>query len=504
MFIVNHFGQFLPSHDASTSHPLGDNATRFSKLMGCGGTFAFMAKRKTNIGPDGIWRPRTLKIQYTDEKLTPAAGLGPFVDAFVQSPQFEKLKQCVPGRSSNAAYDSMQFVLPLMAGFWHGSDCLEDMETLDEKQPDLRYRFEGIPSPRAFGDYLRDFRSEHFEAINELLTKQGLAARKEFAPDQPLILDMDSTSHIQSGSQIEGLGVNYKGEICLDSLDSFDELGFCYGFRLREGGTFSSVGAPAEIDRIFRHLSYSQEKHYRADSAFCNEECITACIRRGAYFTITAHGNTGWESRVSQVTNWQAWQYTPEEIEVAAAKKKTLPEVEVGTLLYKPQWSENLRFYIVVKRTRVKEATFDLFSPQGEQNEGWKYYGVITNWNLLKHMPQRVLEHHAKRGNSENFIREKKIHLDLKHFPCLQMNANFGYGLIAMVAYNFLRIIARLDEPTRPHYAKKLRNKFLFIPGKVVKHARQMFLRIPQIFRKEVELMKSGWAGNLEAALAMG
>jgi len=37
----------------------------------------------------------------------------------------------------------------------------------------------------------------------------------------------------------------------------------------------------------------------------------------------------------------------------------------------------------------------------------------------------------------------------------------------------------------------------------VVSHARQMFLRIPSKFREEVELMKTGWAGDLEAALAM-
>lgn len=462
-----------------------------------------MAKRKTNIGPDGIWRPRTLKIQYTDEKLTPSAGLGPLVDAFVESPQYEKLKACVPTRSSNASYDPMQFVLPLMAGFWHGYDCLEDMQGY-RSLPDMIYRFQGMPQPRAFGDFLRAFKSEHWEAMNELLTKQGLSARKELAPGRPLILDMDSTSHVQSGAKIEGLGLNYKGEYCLDSLDSFDELGFCYGFRLREGGTFSSVGASSEIDRIFKHLPFQDEKHYRADSAYCNEEVIRACIRRGAFFTITAHGNTGWESKVGSITNWTPWQYTREELEWAAAKKRSLPEIEVGSMLYQPGWSENLRFQIVVKRTRVREATFNLFMPAQEELEGWKYYGVITNWDLFRHSPQQVLEHHQKRGNSENFIREKKIHLDLKHFPCIAMSANFGYGLIAMVAYNFMRLISRLDQPDKPHYAKRLRSKYLHIPGKVVKHARQMFLRIPGVFRKEVELMQSRWAGKLEAALAMG
>lgn len=459
-----------------------------------------MGKRKT-VGSDGIWRPRKLRIEFTDEKITPSTGLGQLVDLFVDSPQYEKLKTCVPSRTSNASYDSMQFVLPLMAGFWYGYDCLEDMEKLEVK-PDMSFLFEGIPKPRAFGDFLRDFGSVHFEAMNDFLTRQGFAARKHFAPEKPFILDMDGTSHMQSGSKIEGLGFNYKGEWCLDSLDSFDELGFCYGFRLRQGGTFSAVGAPQEIERIFSHLKYSDEKHFRGDSAYCNEDEVRACLKKGAKFTITAHGNTGWESRLESITNWEPWQYTQEEIQWAEARKKSLPEIELGSLVYQPGWSDAVRFFIVVKRTRVSADTgASLFEHAAG---GWRYYGVLTNWDLYRHSRQSVIEHHSKRGNSENFIREQKIHLDLKHFPCLKMDANFGYGLIAMVAYNFLRIIARLDSPDKPHFAKKIRHKYIFIPGKMVKHARQMFLRIPQVFRKEVSLMKSGWAGTLEAALAMG
>lgn len=455
-----------------------------------------MAKRRT-LDADGIWRPKKVKIEYTNEKLTASAGLGPFVDAFVDSPQYEELRKCVPSRGSNASYDPMQFILPLMSGFWHGYDCLDDMEKF-EGSADMQHRMEGLPSVRAFGDFLRAFTPDHHELQNEFLAKQALAARRILAPDAPLILDMDSTSHVQSGSKIEGLGVNYKGEICLDSLDSFDELGFAYGFRLREGGTYSSVGAGAEIDRIFRHLRFSDEKYFRADSAYCNEEVLRACLRQGARFTITAHGNMGWESRVNEITNWEAWQYTEEEQKVAEKRKQSLPKAEVGSFLYQPSWNEGLRFQVVVVRTPTEQRSlFDAV--------GFKHYAVLTNFDLFPEgSRQRVITHHRKRGNSENFIREKKIHLDLKHFPCLSMNANRAYGLIAMIAYNFMRLIARLDEPEKPHFAKKLREKFLYIPGKFVKHARRVFMKIPKRFREEVDLMQSRWAGQLQAALALG
>jgi hypothetical protein len=453
-----------------------------------------MAKRKT-LDKDGNWKPRKVQIIYTDEALTPSAGLGPMVDAFVESPQFPALKKCVPARNSNASYDPMQFVLPLMAGFWHDYECLEDIRKLEAK-PDMTHRLEGIPSPRAIGDYLREFESVNFTAINEFMVKQSLAARRALAPDAPITIDMDSTSHVQSGLKIEGVEINYKGEWALDSLDAFDELGFCYGFQLRPGATFSSVGAEDEITRIFNHLRDFKEKLYRADSAFCNEAVIRACLLANAKFTITAHGNTGWELRINQIKNWEPWSYTDAEMKIAAAKKLTLPEIDLGSMHYSPEWAENIRFNIIVKRTKINSTS--LF-----EQDGYKYYGVLTNIDLFYKTRQSVMEHHQKRGNSENFIREKKIHFDLKHFPCLKMNANTAYGLIAMVGYNFLRLVARLDEPDRPHFAKKIREKFLHIPGKFVKHARQFFLKIPLRYKKEVENMRVGWAGLLEAALAM-
>lgn len=52
------------------------------------------------------------------------------------------------------------------------------------------------------------------------------------------------------------------------------------------------------------------------------------------------------------------------------------------------------------------------------------------------------MEHHALRGNSENFIREEKYGYDLKHFPCQKLSANHAYGLFALIAHNFLRTIA--------------------------------------------------------------
>jgi hypothetical protein len=170
---------------------------------------------------------------------------------------------------------------------------------------------------------------------------------------------------------------------------------------LRLGGTFSSQGAPELIGKVFDHLRYGDIKYLRADSAFHNKKCILSCVGAGASFTITAHRNSTWEDKVKAgiITSWVSWEYSELELKKAAEQGITLPVAELGSMVYKPGWSDNLRFYIVVKRTLVKDK---------KGNEVWKYYGIVTNWNLFRRKLQDLVEFHQRRANCENFIREEK------------------------------------------------------------------------------------------------
>ena len=443
------------------------------------------------------WKPREFIYEFTDEDLTASAGLGPLIDLFVASPQYAKLRECLPPRKSNASFDTGHFALSLLSGFWYGHDSLDDLEEF-ERDPGIEDKLGELPSARAVGDWLRDFSPDLRSKLCRYLARQALSCRRQLGNSEPVTIDLDSTSHEQSGVKMEGLGINYDGKWCLDSLVAYDELGLCYGMDLRPGATFSAQGAPAMIESIFSNFSFKEEKHFRADSAFCNEEVIRACLAKGAKFTITMHGNTGWENRMPEITAWTPWEYSKEEREAALSKKRELPKVELGSFFYQPGWSENLRFPCVVKRTWVEGA--DLFGAGH-----WKHYAVLSNRNLLTNSLQIIMEHHAKRGNAENFIREEKYAYDLKHFPCQKIAANHAYGMLALVAHNFLRTIALLYRPDKPHFSKKLRRRFIFLPGKLIKHARQLVMKIPRRFMREVMLMRE-WtrAATSSTALARG
>jgi hypothetical protein len=207
---------------------------------------------------------------------------------------------------------------------------------------------------------------------------------------------------------------------------------------------------------------------------------------------------------------------------MASATARSAPaQVQMSRIHWTPKWSEKaeskLVFPILVKRTwnknreeelKKKGHQTSLFHHDGFKHEDpWDYYAIVTNFPLdlstekivdnqatrekIKRWGlQEVFEHHQKRGNAENFIREEKYGYDLKHFPCLKLNANYAYGLLAMVAHNILRWVAIMTRPDKPHFSKKLRKHFVFIPGKIVHHARQVFLKLMEFHYQGVQKLR--------------
>jgi hypothetical protein len=71
-----------------------------------------------------------------------------------------------------------------------------------------------------------------------------------------------------------------------------------------------------------------------------------------------------------------------------------------------------------------------------------------------------------------------------------------------LALHNHLRTIALLDNREKPLYAKRFRFKFIYHPGKIVKHARRQILRIAHQLAKEVQWIKTAWAATRGPALA--
>jgi Transposase DDE domain group 1 len=460
----------------------------------------------------GEFHPTVFKLMATEDKLTAASGLATIMEVFDQSPLASGFRNALPKRSTanNRSGGSYRLGLIQLNSFIYGHDSLDDLEEFRE-DPLLEAALKGeVPAPKTIGDFLRDFTTDNHRKMNGYLRDMSRAIRKqlieiqpqEHKPNKAMVIDIDSTSHEQSGEKIEGCAYNYKNIWGLYSEVAFDELGLCHAVQLAPGNTKPGSTCVPLIEHCFSDLKFDVEKYFRADSAYCWEEPIRALIRLGVTYTIAAHdGTTGWRSHIGEITEWQSWIYSEEEILKAEKRGKKLPKIEIGRFYWQPSWAESLRIPVIVKRTWKEPEQLGLITLPGE----WTYYGIITNWNLFYNSLQSVMQFYLKRGNSENFIREEKYGFDLLHMPCLAMNANFGFLQLAVIAHNILRWVALVQKPDKPHFSKKIRRRYIYIPGKLIQHARQLILKIPVRFYKEVQMLRSGLRFNpTEPAFASG
>lgn len=458
---------------------------------------------------------RKIKIVPTDFKLTAATGLGTVLEIFDQSPLAEEFKKCLPERVSHRSAGSYLLALMVIAGHIHGVSALSDLAAIKE-DPYLQKLFDDeIAAVRTIGDFLRDFEVSHIEKLNLFLDRMSRtlfnslreSLSPEFRPDK-FIVDMDSTYHVHYGDKIEGIAYNYKNEWSLESQVAFNQLGFCHSVWLRPGNTKSGTHAADQMDLIFRddlnQLSRKRggEYYFRADSAYCNQDVIKKCMGKGLFFTLTAHdGTTRWKTQLEETgIDWMPWEYSKEDLEKATVRGKELPKIEVGRMHWQPGWSkETLIFPIVMKRTwkTPKEETpqGDLFAPDTIKNMGeWEYYAVVTNVDLSQWSLQQVLEHHAKRGNAENFTKEEKYNFKLDGFPCGKLLANQAWTMLAMIGHNMIRWIALMDAPDRPHYSKKIRSQYIFVAGRLVSHAGSLILRVMKsTYERGLRNLREGW-----------
>jgi hypothetical protein len=399
-----------------------------------------------------------------------------------------------------------------LSSFLYGHDSIDDLKEF-QSDPALEAIMRGeTVAPRTMGDFFRDFDESHIQALNEYLTKMTSSIRSHLGevlpegqrPAKAIHASIDTTFHEQSGKKMEGLAFNYEGKWGLDSQVAFDELGLCYGFQLRPGDVGNNVGSSSLIKQIFQGKKFSEEKYLSGDSAFCNQDCISACLGLGVSFTFTAHEQwTGWTSHIKEIDDWESWQWSEDELKAFAAKNQPVPSIELGKFLWFPGWAEKkIALSVIVKRTWVSESQDEGLFDDKTAGGYWDYYGVVTNISMYWNTKQEVIERHNKRGNAENFIKEEKYGYDLKHFPCLKLRANHAFGLLAMVAHNLLRWVALVEKPDKPHFSKKLRRRFVFIPAKVIQHARQVIIKVPVRFFKEVQSLRKAWQLPLHTAPA--
>lgn len=411
-----------------------------------------------------------IKISFQNKALSAVGGLLCFEALIKQMRLGEAVEPSLPtGKISGKSTPFDKFQALLLASV-AGAECLDDMDRL-QNEPVFGELNGPLQTARSYGNFLRKFSSSHLQGLNHQLSQLAGRLRSRVGTEERLILDMDSTGHIQHGEKMEGLAFNYKNEWGLDSIEVFDQLGFLYYVNVRSGSTFTADDAPFIVSEVARNLAPSLRRLkplLRCDSGYCNNLVFEACEQQNLDLLVAMRENF-YAPLLKRRIKWRL------------AKSKELAEegAEMGESLYFSKRCAKLYRVVFIRRPRKGQR--ELFA-----DWQWTYQAYITSISSSEMDGEEIVKLYRQRGNAENYIRELKNGYDLHHFPCQKLNANRAYALIAGFAYNLMRGMALMIDPKKPPFAKRLRFLLVNLACQVVRKARETIFIFPHRHQKEV------------------
>ena len=425
----------------------------------------------------------SIKLATTDKSLSGFAGLKT-VELLIEKTQlYSQLKECLPQLKSGVGRSfakSRDLILGLIAG----ADCLDDMGKLTNDPGFIALCDGSVYHPKTYADFLRSFGERNIQLLQEAAidTALNLRANLDLETDNKMILDCDSTMNRQYGEKMEGVACNYQKLPCLDTLNIYDELGFQYLLNVRPGNTHTSQGAGQAIQDVARriklHKQFKQKKIWvRADSGYYSSKFINSCVAMNLDLILAVAKTKGFDKLIGQIHDWTS--------EDPADNKRIRfydgRECEIGTTNHRLKAGNRRLRYVVMRAKKIP--------PEGglfQEHVEYDYFAFCTTLDEVRLPTRDVIFTYRKRGQAENYIKEAKYGLDLKHYPCQKLNANRAYGVLAQFAYNYMRFIALADNPTKPYYAKNIRFKWINIPCQVARTGRDSLFRVMKHHYQEI------------------
>lgn len=337
-----------------------------------------------------------------------------------------------------------------------------------EREPLLcrLHRVERLPDLTTLYRDLRRFEDPALSRqLGELL--QGVVARA-LAPQRRVVLDIDSMVNTLYGVQ-EGaaLGPNphKPGRPSYHPLLARDRVSdLIIHQQLRPGDTGTGTDLVPFLHRtldLVRQDGVEREVLARLDAGFESEAALALLERRRVGYVVKLRA-TAALARVASSWEPSAW---------GAVELETEGEVQVASFLWwRSSWSRPRTVVAVRKREResLQGRLFD--------EHGWAYSLFVTN---LDWDPEEVARFYDKRADVERTVCELRHDLAVDHVPSACFAANAADFALKVLARNLL--VLYRDQGLRLTTRERvmtLRRRFLWIAGRIVRHAGRLLLRL--------------------------
>jgi hypothetical protein len=193
----------------------------------------------------------------------------------------------------------------------------------------------------------------------------------------------------------------------------------------------------------------------RADSGFYSRFVVKACRDHEVRYSITAPQNAAVKRAIDAIEE-DAW--TP--ITYTESGEAWVAETAYGD-----------GHRLVVRRTKLAD-------PQPALFPVFRFHAFVTD----RDGDALTLDaDHRRHAVVELAIRDLKEGSGLSHCPSGNFSANGAWAVLATIAHNLLRWVGSLGlEITGPLVAKTIRRRFLALPGRITRSARQRRLHLPR------------------------
>jgi hypothetical protein len=387
-----------------------------------------------------------------------------------------------------------------------GAECFDDLEVLRADQAGASLRaVAAVPSAPTARQLARQFKPAHIRAIERAMARCGneLDRRLGRDPGEAVTFDLDATETKVYGRQKQGTGRSRQGHLAYNSyVVTWAQRGRALTSELKAGNQARIKASESDlmIGRAQRLLPAGHgQVTVRGDSGFYAVELMMDCRKRNMRFTFSATRTSLMWSKLAEIAA-DGWEGA---IDMKGA--------EVAEVPFTPtDWThEELR--LIVRRVPVSAAEIQASSPRarrrktippeqlqmvldGQLDSTYAYSFIVTDIPTSEKTAVEVEHFHRHRAQIEERFKDLKLGQPLRHLPSGKLATNRLWLCCALLALNLSAWVCDIspaarvsghaaDEnaPLRRH-AKALRHILFCVPGRIVRTARRLIVRLPDGF----------------------
>lgn len=372
-----------------------------------------------------------------------------------------------------------------------GGECMDDVEYLKEDDGKILSGNEELPGPAAVGRFLHRFdediseprglgwayipeENDYLKVLNDI-NRQII--HRFIERENPTFITLDVDATVAKTYKRDALET-YKGGKGYQPMQAiWAERRLIVMDQFRDGNVNAAASALEFLKQCEDNLPKRKDGkriklRIRSDGAWYQHDIMKYCMKQKYEFSISADVSYALKRFITALPekDWKPlYQITKD------GKEKTDKEYTVlrftTASLSQAGIKERIRNYRYIA-TRTQNNQYQLFDGP------YIYEAIVTNMNW--ETQRQIWWHYERCGTIEHIIDILKNDLGGGKFPCGTFGANAAWWRIICITHNLIQALKIIALPFSWFYTrmKKLRFRLFCVAGRIIKHARQIFLQL--------------------------